>query len=345
MTTILFVLLVGYLGLVFVLGIVSVMFWGILGLKYRPFKGEPQTWPSVAIVCSAFNEELVIEQSLQHLVVAIRKYPGCVVVMIANDGSTDGTASLISDFTAGNPGIEVVFFNDGQNQGRVIQLERMIKFALAREFEVIISFDADCVLDSNSVTELVRPLASDTSIDAVTGNIVLIPCPTVSKLLNTSVRAFYSLVTQVLRRGQSVLGTVSVIGGGFTAIRSSSLRRCVDEIMSSSMWKVGRDDNAIALTMLKYKMRLVFQATAIFRHPGAVSGRAWLHQHTRYQTDRHLKYRALFHLLRVQPVFVIGMGVVELLGFLLIRWPVLLLKKLLKFDGYRVGIGVYRWKV
>jgi polyprenyl-phospho-N-acetylgalactosaminyl synthase len=100
---------------------------------------------SVFVVVPAYNEGKVITTTLQNLVQAGYR------VVVVDDGSTDGTWSLIGSFP-------VYLLRHAINLGQGAALQTGITFALENGAEIIVTFDADGQHKIEDIETLIRPL-------------------------------------------------------------------------------------------------------------------------------------------------------------------------------------------
>ena len=123
--------------------------------------------PMVSVLVPARNEENVIRDILSSLV--IQDYPrDKIEILVINDGSTDNTGAIAREFSKKYKGlVRVVDIREG-GKGKANAVNIGIDHARG---EIILVFDADYVVDSNCVRELVRQLISTNS-DIVQGRII-----------------------------------------------------------------------------------------------------------------------------------------------------------------------------
>jgi glycosyltransferase involved in cell wall biosynthesis len=99
----------------------------------------------VFIVVPAFNESRTIRGVIDEL---LGRYPNVVVV---DDGSSDGTAESLRDSGA-------LVLRHCANRGQGASLQTGIDFALLRDAEMIVTFDADGQHDVDDIAALLQPL-------------------------------------------------------------------------------------------------------------------------------------------------------------------------------------------
>ncbi|GAA3192832.1 MULTISPECIES: glycosyltransferase [Streptomyces] len=128
-----------------------------------PARGEPERWPSVAVVVPARDEAAVLPVSLPSLLA--QKYPGRAEVFLVDDGSTDGTGALARALAAERDGLPLTVVSPGPPEpgwtGKLWAVRHGI--ALARERtdpEYLLLTDADIAHDPDGLRELVAAARS-----------------------------------------------------------------------------------------------------------------------------------------------------------------------------------------
>lgn len=117
--------------------------------------------PRVAVLVPAYREELVISRCVASLRASV--YPNLEIVVI-DDGSNDGTAAAARQAAADDGRVTVL---QKANGGKASALN--YGFSTTRA-EVIVVVDADSIVESDAIAELVKPLA-DARVGAVAGNV------------------------------------------------------------------------------------------------------------------------------------------------------------------------------
>jgi glycosyltransferase involved in cell wall biosynthesis len=113
---------------------------------------------SVLIVIPAFNEE----ETIATVILGLReKAPGFHRVVV-NDGSKDGTGSIVDDL-----GEKQLRLPSNLGYGRALQTG--LKYALMRDYEIVVTFDADGQHRPEDVTRLVETLIQS-DVDVVIGS-------------------------------------------------------------------------------------------------------------------------------------------------------------------------------
>ncbi len=177
--------------------------------------GAPQ---GVSVLVAAFNEEACILQTLASLQrQATPTFP--VEVIVADDGSTDGTAERVEHLAATIPA-------DGPLSLRLLRLPHSgkggaLNSALAAAtYPVVVTVDADTELDAEALRRLAAPFV-EPAVTAAAGAVVV---RNAHGFLLRHQFVEYRKNT-LLRRGWSALGALDQVPGAFGAYRAAELRR------------------------------------------------------------------------------------------------------------------------
>lgn len=171
--------------------------------------------PFVSILIPCYEEEEQIEETLQELM--ILNYPNYEVIAI-NDGSNDSTEALLLFFHRKYEKLRVV--NIKQNQGKANALYYGV---LASRGEIIVTLDADALLDRDALQHIVPHFITPNygeRVGAVTGN------PRIrnrSSLLAKIQFIEYSSIIGLIKRSQRIVGKVMTVSGVVAAFRKKAL--------------------------------------------------------------------------------------------------------------------------
>ena len=170
-------------------------------------KKETNIFPKITIIVPAFNEATTITnciKSLQNL-----DYPKFEIIVV-DDGSNDATYEVANQCK----GVKVF---QQKNQGKPIALNNGISHSSG---EIILTVDADTELDRDALKPIANRFACNNKLGAVAGNVKVKREPT---LLNTIQSAEYATGINLVRKGQSVLGTVMVVPGPVAALKKEAI--------------------------------------------------------------------------------------------------------------------------
>jgi cellulose synthase/poly-beta-1,6-N-acetylglucosamine synthase-like glycosyltransferase/spore germination protein YaaH/peptidoglycan/xylan/chitin deacetylase (PgdA/CDA1 family) len=203
---------------IFVAGILLVggraLIIGMLALveKFRPApKDNPGYKPEVTVLIPAFNEESVIETTVRAALAS--DYPKLEILVI-NDGSADRTAEIVLENFGRDPRVRLL---TQSNHGKPSALNHGLSEATG---QIIISIDADTMVDPSAISKLVRHFA-DPNVGAVAGNV---------KVENrnrwlTRWQALEYITSQNLeKRAFDLLNCIPVVPGAAGAWRTDVLR-------------------------------------------------------------------------------------------------------------------------
>jgi len=75
----------------------------------------------VSVVFPAYNEVDVLENTVQKVIENLDKYTDSYEIIIAEDGSTDGTSKLAADLTKKNPRIKHIHGTNRLGRGNALK--------------------------------------------------------------------------------------------------------------------------------------------------------------------------------------------------------------------------------
>lgn len=170
-------------------------------------KKETNFFPKITIIVPAFNEAKTITNCIKSL--KNLDYPNFEIIVV-DDGSNDATYEVANQCK----GVKVF---QQKNQGKPIALNNGISHSSG---EIILTVDADTELDRDALKPIANRFACNNKLGAVAGNVKVKQEPT---LLNTIQSAEYATGINLVRKGQSVLGTVMVVPGPVAALKKEAI--------------------------------------------------------------------------------------------------------------------------
>lgn len=199
-----------------------VALWILLALVFVARREGRERWltappaaaeqPPVTVLIPCFNEG---PQLLETLQAALRlDWPDWEVIAI-NDGSVDDTGEQLEALLPLHPRLRVVHL--ASNQGKALALRAG---ALLARHELLLCIDADAVLDPQALGWMVRHLLADPRVGAVTGN------PRIrnrTTLLGRLQVGEFSMIVGLIKRAQSVLGSLFCVSGVMGLFRRQAL--------------------------------------------------------------------------------------------------------------------------
>jgi biofilm PGA synthesis N-glycosyltransferase PgaC len=241
--------------------------------------------PSVSVLIPAWNEEVGIVKTIES--VLDTQYPRLQIVVI-NDGSTDGTHEKVTGFLADHNlekccGARLDYLKV-PNGGKACALNRAL---LEADGEIIITIDADSIMHSAAITNLVKRF-SDPSIGAVAGHVVV---GHRRKPIEWMQEMEY-LYGFFFKRADSLFNSVYIIGGAAAAYRREVLQE-----MGGFDQGIITEDIEMSTRILRcgYKTRYAADAVAYTECPSDFKGLC--NQRLRWKYGRiqtFIKHRELF---------------------------------------------------
>ena len=168
---------------------------------------EPALRPSISVIIAAYNEAEVIADRLQNLLAL--EYPaGRLEILIASDGSTDGTCDIVRRFAS--PQVRLLAFP--ANRGKAAVLNDAVSFASG---DIILLSDANTMLDPQAADVMSRWF-SDPRVGVVCGRLELIDART-----GANADGLYWRYETYMKRREAQLDALLGANGAIYAIRRS----------------------------------------------------------------------------------------------------------------------------
>ncbi|QHI68934.1 glycosyltransferase [Tichowtungia aerotolerans] len=240
--------------------------------------------PSVSVLIPAWNEEVGIEKTIRSVIGT--DYPHLQVVVI-NDGSTDGTHEVVTRFLnqheASGGSAQITYLNLS-NGGKAAAMNYGLMHATG---EIMITVDADSVMDPNAIEKLVRCF-DDPRVGGVAGNVII---ANRSKPIEWIQQLEY-LYGFFFKRADSLFGSVYIIGGAAAAYR----RNVLDE-MGGFDRTIITEDIEMSTRILSRGYKTHYAADAVVYTEGPSDWQGLCRQRLRWKYGRlltFLKHRNLF---------------------------------------------------
>jgi cellulose synthase/poly-beta-1,6-N-acetylglucosamine synthase-like glycosyltransferase len=217
-------------------------------LRPRPYR-EGNRIPAVSVLIAAYNESRDITRRIENLLA--QDYPeNCLEVLIASDGSTDGTDEVVGRFA--DPRVKLLSL---PRRGKGPALNAAAQAAAG---EVLVFSDANTSFAAGALRALIRPF-SDPQVGGVAGNQVYVRGDTPS--LTADGEHMYWNFDRLLKEFQSRAGSVTSATGAIYAVR-----RCLYQPIPEN----AMDDFIVSTSVVAQNHRLVFAADAVALEPVAV---------------------------------------------------------------------------
>lgn len=216
----------------------------------RPVAAADVT-PSVSIVIAAYNEEASIGRKLDSL--HALDYPrDCVEILVASDGSTDRTATIVRGHAD-----RAVRLLDLGRVGKAAALNAAIAVATG---DIVVFSDANSLFEPGTLRALVRPFA-DPAVGGVAGDQRYHPGGEAGAMAGGE-RDYWDLDRQ-LKVAESAAGNVVSATGAIYALRRDLVPLVVEGVT---------DDFWTSTAVIDAGRRLVFAGDAAAWEPVASSG-------------------------------------------------------------------------
>ncbi len=122
---------------------------------------HPRREHSVSVVLPAYNEEALIERTVQHVAEVLRLLVDDFEIVVVNDGSRDRTREILVRLMATEPELHLRTISHTRNQGYGAALASGFDAAHA---ELILMLDADGQFDVAEVVHLLAALDDETDL-------------------------------------------------------------------------------------------------------------------------------------------------------------------------------------
>lgn len=237
--------------------------------------------PLVTVIVPAWNEEVGILRTVKSVISNVYEKFELIVV---NDGSTDKTHHTMENFMAEAKDKRIKYFSK-ENSGKGSALN----FGLSQaKGEIILTVDADSVLHSEAIGNLIRYFA-DSTIDAAVGNVRVANSNNMIGLLQ---RLEY-LFGFYFKRAHSVMGAEYIFGGACAAFRRSKVFDSLGHFDTSNK----TEDIELSMRIRHHGLHSVYAEDVVCFTEGAADISGLLSQRLRWKKgrfDTFIKYRRLF---------------------------------------------------
>ena len=201
--------------------------------------------PRISILISAYNEAKHIEATVRNKLA--QDYTGEFEILVASDGSTDGTDEIVTRVAADDARVRLI--RQEPRQGKTAALNQLIELATG---EIVIFSDANSLYRADTVRLLVENFA-DPSVGYVTGKMVYVNPD--GSMIGDGCSA-YMRYENWLRAVESSLGSIVGVDGGVDAVRRALYRR-----MSADQLP----DFVLPLAVVQQGKRVVYDERALLQ--------------------------------------------------------------------------------
>lgn len=247
--------------------------------------------PTVSVCIPAWNEEVGIIKTIRS--VLSTNYPKLEVVII-NDGSTDSSheqiSQFISDYQAQDQQGARLQYLHLKNGGKAKALNAALQHVSG---EIVITVDADSVMDTQAIQNLVARFTSP-KVAAVAGNVII----SNKKKPIEWIQQMEYLYGFFFKRTDSLFNSVYIIGGA-----AAAYRREVLQAVGGFDHTIITEDIEMSTRILAHGYQTRYASDAVIYTEGPSDLKGLGHQRLRWKYGRILtfiKHRKLFFSLRKQ---------------------------------------------
>ena len=208
--------------------LLAFVFWQTLPLRRRPATASPASHVSLGVIVAAHNEASILPVTLAALA-AQTDAPD--EILIADDGSTDGTIALlardyglappeIGDISPPSPVLPALRWLRLPHGGKAAALNT----ALARiGTETVLTVDADTLLDPHGIAAMRDAFSADPALVAATGVLIPVCGPSVSGRVMQWFQTYEYIRNFLSRYAWGRLNGLLLISGAFAGFRRQAV--------------------------------------------------------------------------------------------------------------------------
>jgi cellulose synthase/poly-beta-1,6-N-acetylglucosamine synthase-like glycosyltransferase len=205
------------------------LLWGVHRIFRHPVASGPYIG-DIAVVIAAYNEVDIIPDCLRSIKSA-SSAPERLTIVLADDGSTDGTADVAESMQQDLSPVTLVVRRCGRG-GKNAALRTVLPAVTA---DIVVFTDADCRLAAGSIGQLLGPFA-DASVGAVIGSIDRSAGATSDD--GTQQEALYRRLEQRINAMESDVASTVVSSGALYAVRRELMETIPDGRVADDWWNV-----------------------------------------------------------------------------------------------------------
>lgn len=320
---VLYVSTLSYIAIYFVLAFVLcfLLYPTVKWCRNRRIKKlEPEFKPKVSVLIPAYNEEIGVMKTV-HTVLA-SDYNNILEVIIINDGSTDKTHDIITEFLTEyeDEKIPIKYLNI-PNGGKAKALNRGFEL-VSKECDIVFTIDSDSIMHKTCLSNIVRNFY-DEQVGACAG-VTVISNEGINARVISMIQQFEYLYGFFIKRGQSLLNLVWVVGGANAAYRKSVLTK-IGGIPTGLM----TEDIALTFAIICEGYKIKYDDSCVVFTEGPTSIKGLCKQRFRWTYGKYqtwIKYKEIFfstkhcHNVLFSWIFLPLLVLNELMSSLLFPW-------------------------
>lgn len=228
-----------------------VRYWGKLILPKPPTR--PRDLGNTVLLIAAHNEEEVIEERLRN---ALDTLPGTLRIVVASDGSTDGTDEIVERYMRQSERIELVRVDDrlGKNHALNVAIEQL----RLKPNTVVVFSDANALYREDAVERMRARLTSGPA--CVVGKLIFTDAVTGT----ARAEGLYWRYENAIKASEGRIGRLSVANGAIFATTAEDIGAIPLDV-SNDFW--------VPITLLGTERAVVYEDNAIAFEKAPKEGR------------------------------------------------------------------------
>lgn len=235
--------------------LVMTMFWIVGTIFYQSQKTSPpviaEQHEGVSVLVPCFNEEAHLERTFESL--AAQQHQNIEIILI-DDSSTDNTLEIMHNLQKKYSRLNIKIIPQKENLGKASAMNTGIQHA---QFDFVLGIDADSILDSNAIDQLVYSLKQNPKMAGVTGRPQVINRNNLVEKMQTME---YTAIIDLIKRSQTFFtGNILTISGVIAMFRK-------DAVLSIGGWDPNVQTEDIDITW-----RLSQQGFSVSYNPNALT--------------------------------------------------------------------------
>ncbi|MEW6043814.1 MAG: glycosyltransferase [Thermoproteota archaeon] len=168
---------------------------------------EPDEYPKISVIVPAYNEEKVIQTTIESLLAT--DYPDKEIIVV-DDGSKDGTLEIARRYS---DRVKVIHKENG---GKASALNQGLLYATG---DIVTIVDADTIIGHSSLKHIAKGMTNE-NVAAVAGNVKI---RNKINWLTWCQALEYLSGIQIMRRGLDYFGAITIVPGALGAFRKKKL--------------------------------------------------------------------------------------------------------------------------
>jgi biofilm PGA synthesis N-glycosyltransferase PgaC len=186
-----------------------------LGMDRRPEHAPLNHYPALSILIAAYNEAASIEETVRSI--ALQRYPGKLDVIVVDDGSSDGTPTLVEALLGEFSWLTLLRMP--KNGGKATALNHALQFARA---SLVVTVDADSYLYHDALQNIVQRYFEDPRNTRAVAGTVLVRNSRTSWITKAQEWDYFHGISAI-KRVQSLFQGTLVAQGAFSLYDRATL--------------------------------------------------------------------------------------------------------------------------